>query len=73
MSDRQDLAAAFRKALLDKIVWNPMSEVPKDGTVSLLTDERRRVVGIFRNGEWRTERGKQLTFAPTYWMAFKDE
>lgn len=70
---RNDLATAVKKALLDRVEWRPMAQTPKEGTVTLLTDERRRVVGVFRNGEWKGERGRALTFEPTYWLGFKGE
>lgn len=73
MATRQDLAAAVRAALLDKIEWRPVSIAPTEGQVSVVYAPGRRTAAVFKDGEWRTERGKPLKFVPTHYMVFKDE
>lgn len=72
MTAQQDLAAAVRSALLDTIDWRSVSIAPAEGQISVVYATGYRAAAVFKNGEWRTEKGKPLKFVPTHYMVFKD-
>lgn len=79
MTARDDLAQAFKSAVLDKTEWRPVASRPKEGTVSLVClavggVASRRAAAIFRDGRWLNGKGNRpLQFEPTHWLAWLDD
>lgn len=72
MTPRQQLAAAFKAAIFERIKWVPVSDAPEDGLVSVVKCPGRSAAGIFRNGAWVTAKGRPLPFEPTHYMVVTD-
>lgn len=73
MTPRQQLAASFKRVVFDRMDWVPVAIPPEDGTITIVCGPGWSSVGIYRDGEWKGERGKALKGLPLHYMVFKDE
>lgn len=72
MTPRQQLAAAFKSAVLDRATWRSVGEPPAEGCVTLVAMTGRTAAAVFRNGKWTNGKGNPLRFEPTHWADFND-
>lgn len=70
---RQQLAAAFRSAVFDRITWCSVDDPPSNGRITIVAvDGGKSAPGVFSKGEWTNAKGKPLAFVPTHWADFND-
>lgn len=74
---RLDLAAV--PAGMDKGEWIDLcddtwwlSTPPPDGKITVISCPGRSCAGVYREGEWKSDKGRKLTFEPTHWLEFTD-
>lgn len=73
MNHRQQLAAAFRSAVFDRITWRPVDDPPSNGRITVVAvDGGKSAPGKFLNGAWVNGKGNPLGFVPTHWADFND-
>jgi citrate lyase gamma subunit len=75
---RQELGRQVREAILELVDRVPISELPEEGTHSLVDNGgldwlcTRRCEAIFKEGRWvEATDGQALTFQPTYWVRIR--
>lgn len=69
-------AASLRAAILAIVKRVPVSDLPAEGTLSLVDNGTaewtgdRRVQAKFIGGQWVRPNGQPLPFEPTHWFRF---
>lgn len=51
----------------------PIEVEPPEGLVGFINNASRQCAGVYRDGKWRDQRGKPITWEPTQWTVIDEQ